>query len=100
MWDGDDLAVAGQLDGSRNRRVLVQRQASAPFAAVVEMAPQVVAERALVADDHVVEALSADGSDAPFDERILLGRPSGSESILDQPRPPHRSLTSASHSLK
>ena len=46
-------------------------------------------ERAFVPDDHVVEALPADGADHPFDERILPGRPMGGEDLLG-PQASHR----------
>ncbi len=80
--DGDDPAVARRLCCARDRRILVQRQVSPPLVVVDEITQQVAAERAFVPDDHVVEALPADGADDPFDERILPGRPRGGEELL------------------
>jgi len=82
MRDGGDWAVARRLDGPRDRCILVQRHVSPPLVVVDEIAPRVAAERAFVPDDHVVEALPADGADHPFDERMLPGRPRGGEDLL------------------
>ena len=45
--------------------------------------PQQPLQMALPQDDHVIQKLSAQGSDEPLDERVLPGTPIGGPHVLD-----------------
>lgn len=70
----DDRSLAGQLDGPVNRGVLVEREAGPEPMVVRDVLAQVAAQATLVPDDHVVEALAAEGADQAFGKRILPRR--------------------------
>ena len=50
---------------------------------VFEVLRQNALQMRLVEHDEMVEALSADGPDQPFHERILSGTPVGGEHLVD-----------------
>ena len=84
--DGHDPAIARRLVRSRDWRVLVQREVSAPLMIVGKILLEVTAQRALVPDDHVVQALAPQGADHALDERILPRCPGRRQDLLKADR--------------
>jgi hypothetical protein len=71
VGNGDDRAAVGCLLRPWDGRVLVQREVRAPLVVVSEVLLQMAAQRTLVPDDEVVDALAPQGLDHAFDEGVL-----------------------------
>jgi hypothetical protein len=83
----DDRAVAGRRDGSRDWRILTQRQMRSRFQIVVDVGVQNPPQAALVRDDDVIETLAANGLDQPLRIGILPGRMRSDDHFIDADRP-------------
>jgi hypothetical protein len=66
----DDATVARRSDRARDRRVLVEREMGPRMLMVFDVRVQDTAQPALIPNDDVVEALTANGSDQPFGIRV------------------------------
>jgi len=73
----------GRLNGSRNRRVFVQRQMSAGTSVIVEIGSQDPAQTRFVKDDHVVQAFSPYRPDQPLGIRVLPRRARSARNFLN-----------------
>ena len=83
LRDRDDGAIAGGHDGTRNRRVFVQRQVRAgPFVVRTITGHQPLQSR-LAKHDDVIETLATRGSDEALDECIFPWCPRGREHFLN-----------------
>jgi len=60
VGQGNDAAVLGWLDGTRLRRILLEREMRARAVVVAEVAAQTTSKVCLVQDDDVVEKLAAE----------------------------------------
>ena len=85
VWDCGDRATRRRLGSPMDGSIFIQREMSAPFVIVDEVAPQVAAQRALVPHDDVIEALAPERSDHTFDERILPRKNEASSARLRYP---------------
>ena len=74
LRERDHVAHLGRLDRAGHRTVVVQRPVNARVMVVGDVAAENSAERLLVEDQDMVEALSTNGPDQPFAIRILPGR--------------------------
>ena len=81
--DGKEPAIDRRLRRSRDRRVLVQREVSAPPMIVGKVLLEVSTSRALIPHDHVVKALAPHRPGHAFNERILPGRPRRRQYVFD-----------------
>ena len=72
--DCDDLTADWRLGNSRDGRIFVQREVSAPLVVVNEVTLQVAPLGAFVPHDDVIEALAPEGADHALNERMLPGR--------------------------
>ena len=70
VWDLNDRAEGRWLRSPRDGSILVQREVRSPFVIVNKVALQVAAQRALVPDDDMIEALAPEGADHAFNELI------------------------------
>src|SRR2546427_345648 len=86
VWDLNDRAEGRWLRSPRDGSILVQREVRSPFVIVNKVALQVAAQRALVPDDDMIEALAPEGADHAFNERILP-RERGAVSTSSMPNP-------------
>jgi hypothetical protein len=71
MGNSHDIAVGRRHDGSRHRRIFLQRQVSAGFQIVLDVGAEHATEPAVIGDDDVIEAFSANRSDQPLRIGIL-----------------------------
>ena len=72
-WHLDHSAKLRRLDLPLDRRVLVEREVGSEILIVIDVRSQLAFQRSFVEDDHVVQALSPDGTDQALRERILPG---------------------------
>ena len=66
---------ANRLDGTRDRRILVQRKVRTRLIVINEVRPQQMTEVALAKDNHVINTLLPDRPDQPFRIAVLPRRP-------------------------
>ena len=71
MRNRDDRAVRWRHDRSRRRRILVEREVRARCQVVLDVGLQDAAQTARIADDDVIEALAADGTDQALGVCVL-----------------------------
>ena len=71
---GDDLASARRFHRVGFRRVLGQRQMRPAKGVVGEVVGEDAAQVALAQNDHMVKAVSTDGAEQTFGERVSPGR--------------------------
>ena len=71
VGDLNDRTAGWQLCGPWDRRILVQREVSAPLVIVMEEPSKYAPERPLIPHDDVIKTLPPQGSDQAFHERIL-----------------------------
>src|SRR5262245_10780923 len=83
LWDFPDWAKLWPLDRPRQRTIHVQGSVRTPAMIILEVTGQQPPEMALVQDDHVVQAFTADTPDQPLDVRILPRTPWGDHDLLD-----------------
>ena len=85
------LSAVGRLDGPSVGRILPERQVRARPVVVGEVGTKNLSEMALVENNDVVQTISPDRADCPFDERILPWASRRRHNLLDahrlQPRP-------------
>ena len=62
-----------RLHVSRRRCIAVQRQMGAGIVVIIEIRGEKAFEMSVAHDDHMIEALAADGADEAFDVGILPG---------------------------
>ena len=67
------LSAVGRLDGPSVGRILPERQVRARPVVVGEVGTKDLSEMALVENNDVVQTISPDRADYPFDERICHG---------------------------
>src|SRR4051794_32227163 len=79
----DDVSLFGRLYRSWFGCVLVQRQVTAAVMVVVEKRSEMARQVSLVKNDHVVQALAANGPDHPFHIGALPGRARGRQHLFD-----------------
>ena len=89
--DLHDGAAGRRLHSPWDWRILVQREVPSPLVIVGEVLLEVAAQRALVPPDEVVEALTPQGADHTFHERVLPGRTRRDHDFFDA-HGPHRRL--------
>ncbi len=77
------LTAVGRLDGPSVRRILPERQVRARPVVVGEVGTKDLSEMALVENNDVVQTISPDRADYPFDERILPWAPRRRHNLLD-----------------
>ena len=75
VGDLNDRAGSWRLCGPWDRRILVQREVSAPLVIVIEEQSKRAPERPLIPHDDVIKTLAPQGSDQALHERILPRRP-------------------------
>ena len=75
VGDLNDRTAGWRLCGPRDRRILVQREMSAPVMVVIEEQSKHAPERPLIPHDDVIKTLAPQGSDQALHERILPRRP-------------------------
>ena len=75
VGDLNDGAGSWALCGPWDRRILVQREMSAPVMVVIEEQSKHAPERPLIPHDDVIKTLAPQGSDQALHERILPRRP-------------------------
>ena len=66
--------MAADLNGTRKRRIFVQRQVRSTFIVIILVAAQQSPEMAFAEDDHMVEALTSDRPDEPLCISVLPRR--------------------------
>jgi len=71
----DDASLDWQLRSAWFWSVFGQRQMGAPLMIIIRISGKVMVQRPLAENDHVIQALAADGADEPFDVRPLPRRP-------------------------
>ncbi len=74
LGKGDDGSGAARLNRPGDRTVLAQSQMRARAVIIGDVRRKDPPQLRLVEDDDVVEALSPDGADDPFDERAFGSR--------------------------
>ena len=77
------LSAVGRLDGPSVGRILPERQVRARPVVVGEVGTKDLSEMALVENNDVVQTISPDRADYPFDERILPWAPRRRHNLLD-----------------
>src|SRR3982751_3226218 len=82
----DDASLFGRLYRSWFGCVLVQRQVTAAVMVVVDKGLELARQAGWMEHDHVIQALSANGANHPFDIGALPGRPWGRQDLLDAHR--------------
>src|SRR5260370_33909317 len=85
--EGNDIAVRGRVYVARPRAVLAERKMRSDVMMVLKIARQNAAQMALVEDDDVIQAFSADRTEETLNVRVLPGRSRRSDDLRD----PHRS---------
>ena len=75
-----------RLNLSRRRRVLTEREMRAAIVIVIDVRSQDTPQRSLVEDDHMVQALTANGTDQSLRVRILPWAPRRGLDCLDAHR--------------
>ncbi len=73
-WDGDDFAALGRFEVTRGRRVAVERLVTPRSVVIAQEGTNQLPQMARVRDDYVIEQLTAQSADKPFDERTLPRR--------------------------
>ena len=86
VGDLKDRAARWRLCGPRERRILVQREVSAPLVIVIEEQSKRASKRPLIPDDHMIETLPPQCTDQALDKRILPRRVRRSNNFLDSER--------------
>ena len=79
----DDASLGWSLRPSWLWGVLAQRQMGAPPMVIIRITRKVLVQRTLAEHDHMVQALTADRADQPFDVRPLPRRPRRRQHLLD-----------------
>jgi hypothetical protein len=79
----DHFTLIGRLDFSGNRSIAIEREMCPGSVVVFEVAGQNPNQVILVDDDHMIETLTSDRADQPFNERILPRGPKGGHDLLD-----------------
>src|SRR5262245_20635789 len=79
----DDRAVGRRRDGSRHRRILVQRQVRPTFQVIRDVRTQGAAQSAFIGDNDVVEALATNRPDQPLRVGVLPRRSWSREDVFD-----------------
>ena len=72
VGDLNDRTAGWRLCGPRDRRILVQREVSAPFVIIGQEEFERASKRPLIPHDDVIETLAPQGADQALDERILV----------------------------
>ncbi len=72
--DLNDVPMVGRLYRSRYRRVFSQREVGAAIVIIRKIVSKETAQVLLVENDHVIDAISTQGSDQAFHERIQVRR--------------------------
>ena len=91
MGQGDHLSGGRWLYGSTLRRILVQRQVRACRVIVAQVGGDDPSQMLLAEHDHVIKALTPDGTDQTLRVRILPRRPPGDQHLINT-HPVHPSL--------
>jgi hypothetical protein len=81
--EGNDIAGRGRLYGTRPRAVLAERKMRSDVMMVLKIARQNATQMALVEDDDVIQAFSADRTDETLNVRVLPGRSRRSDDLRD-----------------
>ena len=79
----DDASLDWQLRSAWFWSVFGQRQMGAPLMIIIRISGKVMVQRPLAENDHVIQALAADGADEPFDVRPLPRRPRRGQDLFD-----------------
>ena len=82
MGDLNDRAGSWRLCGPWDRRILVQREVSAPLVIVIEEQSKRAPERPLIPHDDVIQTLAPQGSDQALHEGILPRRAGRDQDFL------------------
>src|SRR5919109_1770439 len=75
FWDFPDQSKLWSLDRPRHRTTHIQRPVRAPVMIILRVPSQEPSQMSLVQDDDMVQAVTADTPDEPFDIGVLPGTP-------------------------
>ena len=71
----DPASLDRQVRSARFWSVFAQCQMGAPLMIIIRISGKVMVQTSLAENDHVIQALAADGADEAFDVRPLPRRP-------------------------
>ena len=71
LWERDDLAYSGKVNGAALRIILVEREMRSGLVIIAKIRRQHAAQVTLIEDDDVIETLTTDRADDALDVRIL-----------------------------
>ena len=73
LGEGNNIASGGKLYGTRTWAVLVEREMCSGVMMMLKIARQNATQVALIEDDHVIEAFTANRTDETLDVGSLPG---------------------------